>query len=662
MRQAVLIALLLLSLALSADIIQIGSGSLYNQGLPIEPFRFFSYSQQIYLASQIGTAGLIHSVSLQYDIRSNNFLEGNSDWDVYLGHTQRQNITSWVPIDSLNLVFSGVLSETDFSSSLPGTGWLTISLSTPFFYNGSDNLILAVDENMPLNSTNLDDFISTEVAVPMGITFISNDVNPDPANPPEIPWQSAFFIRNAQANLRLEISPHTLTPTQPFPEDQAIDVELDAALQWHSDAGSFDLFFGSNSQNLPCVAQGLQQSRWQPPEPLQLYTSYFWQVLAHENGESHQGPLWSFITRGEGISAPTNLSGFYNGDQVCLNWQAPIQGNPVLYRVIRNGHFLAATHTTDYQDLEVAPGQVLYYWILAQNSLGEISSPSNTISVHIPEIIPHLILREGFEILTPFSQTIPGWQNIDKDLSNTWSFEGLAFPGSGGPLPWLVFSPSQSQPPFDAVAAYEGLQSIAAIASYNPPNNDWLITPRLNLGRFPRLTFWARSHTADYGLERLKLYISTTGTQTENFTQIGPSPWISVPAQWTQYNITLSNWEEQDVWLAFQCCSWDAKILYLDDIVVTGEGGWVPVQDEFVQKIGFQVFPNPCRGGFHVDHSSRSKFSLSIHDIRGRKLYSSKDIAQFNSAEHKLSLPAGIYFLKLENNAKSEVKRLVVIP
>lgn len=662
MRKALLLALICLTLTLSAEIIQIGSGSLTNQSLPIEPFRCFSYSQQIYLASQIGTAGLIHSISFQYDIQSSYFLERNADWDLFLGHTQRQNITSWVPIDSLSLGFSGSLSESDFSSSLPGEGWLTITLSTPFFYNGIDNLILAVDENTPLGSHTGDDFICSELGVPMGITFISFDLNPDPADPPEIPYPDDFYVRNAQANLRLEISPYILTPTQPFPEDQATEVEPDTNLQWRSDASSFDLFFGSDPQNLPCVAQGWNQREWNFPEPLQLFNTYYWQIIAYEDGEIHPGPLWSFRTRGEGIGSPRNLSGFYNGDHVSLNWNPAEHGDAVLYRVIRNGHFLATTETTDYQDFEVAPGQVLYYWILAQNPLGEISLPSNTVSIHIPEIIPHLILREGFESFSPFSQIIPGWQNIDLDLSNTWSYEGLNFPGSGEPLSWLVFAHSESAPPFDAVDAQEGMQSIAAIASYNPPNNDWLISPRLNLGSHPRLSFWARSHTADFGLERLKLYISTTGIQPQDFTQIGPSPWISVPAQWTQYSFDLSNWEGQDVWLAFQCCSWDAKILYLDDIVVTGEGGWVSAQDELAQDLGFQVFPNPCRGSFRVEDLSRSKFKLSIHDIRGRKIFSSKDLTQFSSLEHKLSLAAGIYFLKLENGAKSEIKRLVVIP
>ncbi len=662
MRKAALLALICLSLTLSAEIIQIGSGSVYNQGLPIRPYRSYSYSQQIYLASQIGTAGIIHSLGFQYDIYSNSFLERNTDWAVFLGHTERQNITSWVPIDSLNLVFSGSLTETDFSSDLPGEGWLTITLSTPFFYNGIDNLILAVDENTPLGSSTSDDFICSEVGVPMGITFISMELNPDPADPPEIPYPNNFYIRNAQANLRLEISPYILTPTQPFPEDQATGVEADTYLQWLSDASSFDLFFGSDPQNLPCVVQGWNQCQWNFPEPLQLFNTYYWQIIAYEDGEIHPGPLWSFRTRGEGIGAPRNLSGFYNGDHVSLNWLPPEHGDPVLYRVIRNGNFLATSQSTVYQDFEVAPGQVLYYWILAQNHLGEISAASNSISVHIPDTVPHLILREGFESHSPFSQIIPGWLNLDLDESNTWTFDGLNFPGSGSPLSWVVFSPAETVPPFDSITAQEGTQSIAAIASYDPPNNDWLITPRLNLGLYPRLTFWARSHTADHGLERLKLHISTTGTEPQDFIQIGPSPWISVPAEWTQYSVGLSNWGQQDVWLAFQCCSWDAKILYLDDIIITGEGGWVSVQDDLAQDCVFNVFPNPSRGGFFVENSLKENFQLSLHDIRGRKLFSAKELDYFNSAEHSLSLAAGIYILKLENDSKTQLKRLVIIP
>gem|GEM_PF-3649214 len=46
-----LLALFMIGGCLAAETVQIGSGTLVNQSLPIEPARAYSYSQQVYLAS-----------------------------------------------------------------------------------------------------------------------------------------------------------------------------------------------------------------------------------------------------------------------------------------------------------------------------------------------------------------------------------------------------------------------------------------------------------------------------------------------------------------------------------------------------------------------------------------------------------------------------------
>ena len=117
---------------LQAEIIQVGNGTLTNQSLPIEAYRSYSYSQQVYPATLINRAGNISSISFQYSIVSNHFLQNNGEWKVWLGHTPRQTLSTFVPIDSLILVYDGVLNNADFSGSLPGQGWLQINFTTPF--------------------------------------------------------------------------------------------------------------------------------------------------------------------------------------------------------------------------------------------------------------------------------------------------------------------------------------------------------------------------------------------------------------------------------------------------------------------------------------------------------------------------------------------------
>jgi len=87
-----------------ANILQIGNGIVEGQSLPVEPFYTYTYSQSIYLQSEIGLSDqLITSVAYYYD--------GYSAWsepniNIYLGHTALSSFAttaSYVPLADLTL-------------------------------------------------------------------------------------------------------------------------------------------------------------------------------------------------------------------------------------------------------------------------------------------------------------------------------------------------------------------------------------------------------------------------------------------------------------------------------------------------------------------------------------------------------------------------------
>ena len=645
---------------LEAEIIQVGNGTLTNQSLPIEAFRSYSYSQQVYPATLINRAGNISSISFQYNIVSNHFLQYNGEWKVWLGHTSRQTLSTFVPIDSLILVYDGVLTNANFSGGLPGEGWLQINFTTPFYYNNEQNLLIAVDENSPGGSSTSDEFLCTAAPEVRGIVYTDININPDPANPPVPPIENFFFARNAYPNVKLEFTSTGYLPTQPVPANGATGISINTGLSWQSSASSFDLYLGTSIDDLTLLAQNLNTTEWYPYEPFQLWHTYYWQVIAHQGENTYSGPIWSFTTAGLGIGAPQNLRGYYISGRVELNWEPPQNGNPILYRIYRNGNFFAVSYNLSYQDTEVCVGQSYYYNVRAENAIGEISDPSNTVTVHIPENIPHLILEESFEECSPFSGSITQWQNLDIDLSETWNWQEIDFPGEGQTHSWISFFPLLTTPPLTIIQPHSGSAMLASLASVNPPNNDWLISPQLFLGNNPQLKFWARSHTSDYGLERLKVVISNTDTNLSHFQPLHTGNWISVPAEWTEYTLDLRNWENQFVYLAFNCVSWDALALYLDDIIITGEGGYVAINDEVISSSRFLVYPNPARGNFTVSSSDKVLFNIEIYDIRGRKLISVKQVIEFEKNKYLPELAAGIYLINLES-AKGKFQRKVVI-
>ncbi|PWH84947.1 hypothetical protein DIT68_11275 [Brumimicrobium oceani] len=77
--------------------VNVGTGTLTGQALPIEPYYGYSYSQSIYLASEINANGSITGITFYTD--AGTIISNSNDWVVYLGHTTKSSFTSssdWV--------------------------------------------------------------------------------------------------------------------------------------------------------------------------------------------------------------------------------------------------------------------------------------------------------------------------------------------------------------------------------------------------------------------------------------------------------------------------------------------------------------------------------------------------------------------------------------
>jgi len=124
-----------------AQIVIIGKEQLNALDFPISPANFFNfqYNQFIYKQQWIHSQGTINKIAYYYN--------GNStesyDVKIYMGHTSRTSFTGqdWIPYQQLTLVYDGPF-------TFPGNdGWLEITLQTPFSYNNTDNLVIAIDKN-----------------------------------------------------------------------------------------------------------------------------------------------------------------------------------------------------------------------------------------------------------------------------------------------------------------------------------------------------------------------------------------------------------------------------------------------------------------------------------------------------------------------------------
>lgn len=156
-----------------------GTGTTTN--LPIFGNYGFNYSQSIYLVSDmnptaLGAPTLI--TKIRYFYVSGN-LSSSTNWTIFMGNTSQADFnstTNWIPFANMSPVFTGDLSAPS------GNSWLEITLDTPFLYDGTSNLVVAVDENTP-GFSNVT-WRSHTTGANRSMLYRSDSVNPDPANPP----------------------------------------------------------------------------------------------------------------------------------------------------------------------------------------------------------------------------------------------------------------------------------------------------------------------------------------------------------------------------------------------------------------------------------------------------------------------------------------------
>lgn len=124
------------------DQAQIGTGAAINYSTPINVFYKHSWNQMIYQSEAIGMNGFIDTIWWRAATVGAN--PPDTGVRVYLGHTQMQshtNTNAWLPMNELQLVFSS-------SQALPAdTGWFPIPLTSVFYYNGVDNLVVCVSSH-----------------------------------------------------------------------------------------------------------------------------------------------------------------------------------------------------------------------------------------------------------------------------------------------------------------------------------------------------------------------------------------------------------------------------------------------------------------------------------------------------------------------------------
>ena len=118
----------------------VGNGTSSTYYIPVNTFYKYSYVQELFTANEIQSQGPIYSIGFQYTYST---AQTKNNFSIYLAETDLTSLTTWIPYDSLHLVYNGSVTFNNQGDDY----WVDIPLDTAFNYSGTRNLVVVIKNN-----------------------------------------------------------------------------------------------------------------------------------------------------------------------------------------------------------------------------------------------------------------------------------------------------------------------------------------------------------------------------------------------------------------------------------------------------------------------------------------------------------------------------------
>lgn len=208
---------------------------------------------------------------------------------------------------------------------------------------------------------------------------------------------------------------------------------------------------------------------------------------------------------------------------------------------------------------------------------GDSDTSDNDITMTVnslPEVDRYTLDFEScYDFATRFN---PSWYTVDGDGVPTNGIMvagfGIWWPGCDESFGFVAFNPDETIPLAPGFfTGYNGKRFGASFfTSTGVPNDDWLISPPLQLGDKPVLKFRCKSQTDKYGMEEYYVLVSPEGSdKLEDFVPVGEKRFA--PAEWEDVKVDLSEYAGKSPRVAIHCVSEDKFIFIIDDIAVEAD-------------------------------------------------------------------------------------------
>jgi PKD repeat protein len=204
-----------------------------------------------------------------------------------------------------------------------------------------------------------------------------------------------------------------------------------------------------------------------------------------------------------------------------------------------------------------------------------VTNPGGSNTKSIPGVIhvnqTYQPFTMDFESTPDFSLTFDPWIAKDRDGQPTYGIQDHTFPHSQEPMAFIAFNPVSVTPSMSAdpnIQPHGGTRFGGCFSAMSGANNDWFISPRIQLAKNGSFSLWVKSYTDVYGLEKFRIGVSVTDTTPGSFTMISGSTPVEAPLDWTKKTFDLSAYNDQKIYVAVQCVSADAFLFMMDDLIV----------------------------------------------------------------------------------------------
>ncbi len=299
-------------------------------------------------------------------------------------------------------------------------------------------------------------------------------------------------------------------------------------------------------------------------------------------------------------------------------------------------------------------------------------SQSNSDSVYC-------VVDDDFEDYEDFVTDFGGWTVLSQSNSSVSNFlNGVSIPRDEDIYGYCIFNPDSTVPPLQDADPYSGEKYVACIGVEGYQNDDWLISPIIQLSNDQAsLEFVSRSYSIDIAPEQFQVAISDGSLNPDDFSIIsGYSP-VFVPENWTLFQYSLNNNLSEDIRIAIHCTSNQTNgFLMIDDITIANTGATVENGDVSNNSIITTLcnnYPNPFNPETTImftvsDNAVRTK--ISIYNIRGEKTQTlvnehlpvGKHSVVWNGRDHSnKQVASGVYFVRMKSGSYSSTKKMILM-